>query len=184
MSNHCGTCTACCRVYAIPEFAKPAGPWCKHCDVGKGCKIYDSRPERCVGFECLWLASQKQNVTAALPPELRPDKCKVVFAPSTNEQIMTAITMPGRPDAWRAKPVTWLIERLNRAGLSVAVGPTDADAQTVIKPDGREYRVRLSPPDKDGMRWSIQERHAHTQDLEGETRLQARIAADLAARKR
>jgi len=152
-ANHCGTCTACCRVYAIPEFDKPAGPWCKHCDVGKGCRIYDTRPERCVGFECLWLASQKHG-PAALPLALRPDKCKVVFAPSTNEKVMTAVTVPGRPDAWRSPIVRNLIARFNKGGMSVAIGPPAADATVLVKPDGQEYRVKMTPPDKDGMQWS------------------------------
>jgi len=151
--NKCGTCTACCRVYAIPEFKKPAGDWCQHCDTGKGCKTYGSRPARCVDFQCLWLASQSQG-RAALPVELRPDKCKVVFSPSTNDKIMTAITMPGYPLAWQTKIVATLIACLNRAGMAVAIGPPAADANIVVKPDGTAYRVKLSPPDENGMQWS------------------------------
>ena len=156
MDNNCGTCTACCRVYAIPEFAKPAGTWCDKCTVGKGCNIYPTRPQRCVDYACLWLQSQRQE-GFALPPELRPDRCKVVFAPSTNEKIMTALTMPGRPDAWRSKVVMKLIARLNRAGLAVAVGPPAADAQFVIEADGSRRTVRMTPPDAEGMQWSIPE---------------------------
>ena len=61
MTNHCGTCTACCRVFAIPALNKPAGQWCQHCDIGVGCKIYNSRPQTCVEYECLWLQSQKRD---------------------------------------------------------------------------------------------------------------------------
>ena len=153
MDNKCGTCTACCRVYAIPEFKKPAGKWCEHCAIGKGCKIYATRPQRCVEYECLWLQTQTRNLP--LPAELRPDKCKVVFAPSTNPRVMTAITMPGRPDAWQDnKEVMKLIGLVNKAGISVAIGPPNADAQLVIKPDGRRYQVKMTPPDEDGMQWS------------------------------
>jgi hypothetical protein len=155
MENKCGTCTACCRVYAIPEFAKPAGKWCEHCTIGKACNIYETRPQRCVDFKCLWLQSQDQP--RPLDPELRPDRCKVVFAPSTNERVMTAITMVGSPDAWQKKVVLKLIDRLNQASLSVAIGPPNADAQLLIKPDGQRYKVKLTPPDKDGMQWSIGE---------------------------
>lgn len=154
-SNKCGSCTACCRVYSIPEFSKPAGPWCQHCTVGKGCKIYETRPARCADFQCLWLQSQEQDAAKPLAPELRPDRCKVVFAPSTNPKVMTAITMPGRPDAWKAPAVRELIDTINRVGMAVAVGPPAADAQLLIEPNGAVFKIRMTPPDKDGMQWSI-----------------------------
>ena len=59
-SNRCGSCTMCCRVFAISEFDKPADKWCKHCAMGKGCTIYETRPERCQTYECLWLQSQNR----------------------------------------------------------------------------------------------------------------------------
>lgn len=33
----------------------PAGAWCRHCDVGHGCKIYEDRPQGCRKFDCGWL---------------------------------------------------------------------------------------------------------------------------------
>ena len=154
--NHCGTCTACCRVYAIPDFAKPAGKWCDHCAVGKGCKIYATRPKRCVDFKCLWLLSQSQ-LSNKFGPELRPDKCKVVFAPSTNERIIGALTMPDRPDAWQGKAPLKLINQFLRAGFAVSIGPPAARKQLVLEPDGSRREVRMTEPDKDGMQWSIRE---------------------------
>ena len=38
-------CTACCKILKIRELNKPANTWCKHCNIGVGCGIYDSRPE-------------------------------------------------------------------------------------------------------------------------------------------
>jgi hypothetical protein len=35
----------CCKVLGITELQKPVGKWCPHCDIGKGCKIYESRPK-------------------------------------------------------------------------------------------------------------------------------------------
>ena len=58
MAGNCGSCTACCRVYSIKELGKPAGTWCQHCAVGKGCKVYAERPKPCVEFTCAWLHSQ------------------------------------------------------------------------------------------------------------------------------
>jgi hypothetical protein len=151
--NRCGTCTACCRVFAIPEFDKPAGKWCEHCAIGKGCKIYQERPERCVGFECLWLLADSRG--QPLGPELRPDRCKVVFSPTTNEHVMTVITTPGMPDAWQSKTVRKLIDRLLGSGMSVAIGPPAARTQLVLKPDGTQQQVEMTEPDENGMMWSI-----------------------------
>lgn len=152
--NQCGTCTACCRVYAIPELGKPAGAWCDHCDVGKGCKVYATRPARCAEFECLWLQSQRQQ-RVQLSAELRPDRCKVVFIPSTNDRVMTATTMPGAPDAWQRPAVRALIDRFLRGGIAVAIGTPQGRTQTVLRPDGRQQQVRMTAPDENGMQWSI-----------------------------
>ena len=55
----CGGCTMCCKVMEITELAKPVGKWCPHCDIGKGCKIYSSRPEECRTFMCAWLVDER-----------------------------------------------------------------------------------------------------------------------------
>ncbi len=150
--NKCGTCTACCRVYAIPELSKPAGDWCRHCDVGKGCKIYPDRPApRCTDFKCLWLESQD---TIKLPLELRPDKCKVVFIMSTNPRVSTATTLPGYPDALQRPAVRELIDLMLLRGLSVAIGEPDAQTQLLLSPNGSQRLVEMTEPDEDGMRWS------------------------------
>jgi len=156
MTNHCGSCTACCRVFAIPELEKPAGKWCQHCAIGNGCKVYDARPEVCVQFECLWLQSQKREPAEQMPAALRPDKCKVVFSMSTNTHIMTAITMPGAPTAWERPAVRAVIDKLVKHGVSVSVGAPGQTNQTFISRDGVK-QIRMTEPDADGMMWSIPE---------------------------
>jgi len=70
----CGECQLCCKLLGVREFNKPHGVWCPHVGPpGRGCAIYDDRPESCRGFTCLWLAS------GISPPELRPDKIKGVM---------------------------------------------------------------------------------------------------------
>ena len=51
----CGDCVACCRVLNIdePDMVKPADQMCMHC-TGKGCGIYDSRPNVCRVWDCAW----------------------------------------------------------------------------------------------------------------------------------
>ena len=51
----CGSCTLCCKVVGVAELKKPADVWCGHCNKAKGCKIYDTRPQECRTFYCLFL---------------------------------------------------------------------------------------------------------------------------------
>ena len=63
----CGTCTLCCKVFPVPDLAKPAGKWCQHCQPGKGCRIHETRPEVCRKFFCGWM------VSPGLGPEWKPE---------------------------------------------------------------------------------------------------------------
>jgi len=154
--NHCGTCTACCRIFDIPELSKPAGTWCQHCDLGKGCKVYDNRPEVCVDFQCLWLLSQgREDQREQLPQGLRPDRCKVVFSPSTNDMIMAATTLPGAPLAWQKPAVLAIIKLMTDQGMGVVCGAPRSTARTMIDKDGMR-EVRMTEPDEDGMQYNIQ----------------------------
>jgi len=155
MTNHCGSCTACCRVFDVPEVQSKAGDWCKHCAVGKGCTIYETRPQTCVDFECLWLMSQsRKDPREVLPPELRPDRCKVVFSPSTNEDIMAATILPGANGTINNKAVLSLIHTLVNGGGNVVIGYPRSTERTMFSPAGIR-RVYLTEPDEDGMQWNI-----------------------------
>lgn len=83
-NNKCGSCTVCCRVPSLESnlVSKPAGAMCNHCD-GSGCKIYFARPTECKKFSCLWLDSQSRN--DVMGPELRPDRCGVMFAKNSTD---------------------------------------------------------------------------------------------------
>jgi hypothetical protein len=152
--NHCGTCTACCRPFSIPELDKPAGKWCQHCNVGVGCKVYADRPRTCVDFKCLWLLSQEQEPKYQLPASLRPDRCRVVFSTSTNANILVATTMPGYPDAWRRRDVMSLINWIVKKGMRVSVGAAAAADIILIDSKG-QTPVKMSPPDQTGMQWRV-----------------------------
>jgi hypothetical protein len=64
----CGGCTLCCKLPRIAEVEKPRDVWCRHCDIGRGCKIYATRPKVCRDFECWWLTHEE------MPEDLRPDR--------------------------------------------------------------------------------------------------------------
>ena len=72
----CGSCTACCKTHPIAELNNPAGVWCQHCDVGKGCRIYERRPQECIDFQCDWLLGD-------FAEDDRPDIVKVVVGDLT-----------------------------------------------------------------------------------------------------
>lgn len=153
MTNHCGTCTACCKAYAIPELKKPAGPWCEHCEVGKGCRIYDLRPKRCVDYECLWLESQgRADPLERMSLELRPDKSRVIFSGTSNPNIVVCTTLRG--GAERQPLVRRLIEIIAGNGGGVAVGSPGAMTTKLITAAG-EKEVQMSEPDADGVQWAL-----------------------------
>jgi hypothetical protein len=63
----CDACSACCRLWEIPELDKPYDSPCQH-QSKTGCRIYsDGRPATCVDYKCLWLAG-------TMPWWARPDK--------------------------------------------------------------------------------------------------------------
>jgi hypothetical protein len=72
--RECGECIACCRLPQIdaPELQKPAGVLCPH-NNGGGCGIYESRPEICRDWFCIW------RRVGNLPDAARPDRCGVMF---------------------------------------------------------------------------------------------------------
>lgn len=49
----CGGCTACCTVMGVEELNKPNHVECQHVSAG-GCSIYETRPESCKAFQCMW----------------------------------------------------------------------------------------------------------------------------------
>ncbi len=153
MAGACGTCTACCKVYSIPEMKKPAGPWCGYCTVGEGCRIYAERPKRCKEFECIWLESQRrEDPLEHLDPALRPDRCKTVFVSTSNPRVISATIM--RAGAHREPMVADLIRFMTHDGFGVAVGTPGAMTTTLITSQG-EREVEMSEPDENGVQWAL-----------------------------
>ena len=133
MSNPCGTCQACCRVFDISQLNKKAGKWCQHCEIGSGCRIYENRPEACSTFQCLWLQSQPRPDLAKLPDELRPDRCKVVICATTDPNVVGVFTLSSsQKDAWKKKPVRELIDLLILQGRRIELREPGATNPLVI----------------------------------------------------
>lgn len=71
----CGECTACCqgwlRAQIFETEISPGNP-CPH-STGQGCGTYDTRPQVCRNYKCLWLGNH-----TAFPEWMRPDRSKAI----------------------------------------------------------------------------------------------------------
>lgn len=143
----CGGCTLCCKLLEVPALEKPQNRWCVHCKTGQGCTIYANRPAPCRDFLCVWLESQR--AAQPLPPELRPDRSKLVLTFAPNRHDVLGYCDPDFPDAWKAPAVMKLLEIMSRQGLRVMFG----DGRDHYALDrGRVRRVELAPADDSGTR--------------------------------
>lgn len=68
----CGGCTACCEAVAVHEIHKPMWTRCQH-QCESGCGIYESRPEPCQTYQCLWRGGVLKG------EESRPDKLGLIL---------------------------------------------------------------------------------------------------------
>lgn len=147
----CNGCTMCCKVMGVPELKKMPTEWCKYCMVGHGCSIYSSRPPSCVEFKCLYRMASKLSL------ELRPDKCKVVIAPTTNPNVISANVDPGYPDAWQKEPIYSVLKNIAEDGNIVVINTELGIKKIVLKrmADGivSKVTIEMSPPDENGMQW-------------------------------
>jgi hypothetical protein len=146
----------CCKLLGIPELKKQPNVWCSKCKVGKGCGIYPDRPESCRNFECIWLQSQSK-MEGGLPSELRPDRCKVVFAGSTRPDLVSVHVDPGKPLAWQEPAIQHMIKVLAMDGYKVIVGHGGTPKKKLFVRQGEHVfsrTIMMSPPDENGMQWA------------------------------
>ncbi len=106
----CGDCSLCCKLLAVAELDKPQNVWCRHLVMGKGCCIYETRPDSCRGFYCRWMED------ARLGPEWKPNKSKMVLAHIAEHQLSVYVD-PGAPGAWRNEPYLSHLVGMAKTGL-------------------------------------------------------------------
>ena len=139
----CGGCTMCCKVYALPEFGKPPGVWCKHCAPGKGCKIHDSPPEQCRLFFCLWMTD------GAMPNDWRPDRARFVLSVYPPNGFIYGQVDPGSPRAWMKPPYYDALRAMagrllnERRHVIMFMG----DEATLVMPEGEAALGKMGPAD-------------------------------------
>jgi hypothetical protein len=91
----CGDCSLCCKLLRIASLDKPNGKWCSHCKAGKGCDIYESRPQDCRDFDCSWLTGQLGDAWYPLNAKLVIDM--------KGPWVMVHVD-PSVPNRWREEP--------------------------------------------------------------------------------
>ena len=82
MANKCFDCNMCCKLPEIPSISKKSFSWCKDCNIGVGCKIYESRPQKCKDFYCMYYAGET---------DLKPNKCGFFIFPEREESVQHKI---------------------------------------------------------------------------------------------
>lgn len=115
----CDGCTACCKIMKIHELDKPANAWCPHCRIGSGCGSYETRPESCRVYECVWLQSQRGG--RPLAPELRPDRSRVVIGTANGGEEIILYVSADHPDAWQRGGMARFVAELQARRIAVTV---------------------------------------------------------------
>lgn len=153
--NKCGTCNLCCKIPSVAVLKKPAQKWCQHCEIGKGCKIYDERPETCSKFKCYWLLAQEQP--NPMPLKYRPDKTKVIISPTTSSNTVAVMCDKGYKDAWDKPPMIDILEQILAQGYNICVGWDEGEDKILLNYIGPgvigRTPIKMTPPDENGMQW-------------------------------
>ncbi|MGE5945296.1 MAG: YkgJ family cysteine cluster protein [Betaproteobacteria bacterium] len=119
----CGGCTVCCKFMKVSELDKPGDTWCIHCAIGSGCRIYDTRPESCRVYECVWLRTQ--SLDRPIAPELRPDRSRVVIGTANQGEDIILYVSEDRRDAWKRPDFLKLVNEFRARGIKVFVSCND-----------------------------------------------------------
>ena len=94
ITRKCGDCNMCCKLPEIPSINKKSYSWCKNCNIGEGCNIYEKRPEKCKEFVCLYVTGLT---------DLKPNKCGFFIFPeletSVKHKIFTMYSEPHKLDS-------------------------------------------------------------------------------------
>jgi hypothetical protein len=124
----CDGCTLCCELLDIPWMDSPVGEYCKHCEIGKGCGIYDNAPKDCLDYQCAY--NQMDNVSL----NLRPDKCGVIFEKISDKLFIGTI------DPKQEKPQDIVMKQIDaflNDGYSVILHHIKENKPIIINTDNR-----------------------------------------------
>lgn len=134
----CGSCTECCKPFGVPEVAKMDARLCTHCEPGKGCKIYESRPERCRLFYCSWWKGKHSFLRESDHPNI----LKIVM----DEEVgMIGEARFGVLNLWETKPGALQQPRIAEIA-NAAINEGLIVAYRRLEMGGATYRTELRFP--------------------------------------
>jgi hypothetical protein len=95
---------------AVHQIGKPPQRWCENCEIGVGCRIYETRPNDCRTFYCGWLLDPR------IGDDWHPARSKMVvkFEP---KRIIIFVDRDRR-DAWRKEPYHSQIRAWAQSGMA------------------------------------------------------------------
>lgn len=88
----------CCKLLSVPDIEKVPGTLCPHGISGKGCKIYDTRPDQCRMFYCQYL------LHANIGEHWKPSKSQMVISVPSGDKYVLVVVDDAWPDIWRTDP--------------------------------------------------------------------------------
>jgi Fe-S-cluster containining protein len=111
-TRQCGSCSSCCTLLEVTDVGKAMNEWCRYCDAGKGCTIYDRRPQMCRSFSCAWLQGH-------LDDDWYPEKAGMVV--HFSQDAVNVQVDADCPDRWRQEPYfsklsEWSLNGIRRNG--------------------------------------------------------------------
>jgi|SRR5215217_916899 len=130
VGKSCGDCGLCCKLLAIEALGKTNGQWCSHFRKGGGgCGVYDTRPDACRVFTCMWLTSDR------LDEAWKPTRAKFVMYADESGRRLNVVVEPSGPMAWRREPYYRRIKAMSvRAEEAYQLVVSVGDRRFVIFP--------------------------------------------------
>ena len=83
---------------SVEAMLKPVNKWCQNCAIGRGCRVYDTRPAECRDFYCGFMTLHQ------LGEEWRPSTSKLMLGIETGGNSVFVHVDPARPDVWKSEP--------------------------------------------------------------------------------
>lgn len=143
-ARSCDGCTLCCKVIRVDVLQKPQWQYCPHCVVGKGCGIYDTRPEDCRAWMCEYLTNP------GMADHWYPKTSHMVIEVVADGTSAHVYVDPDHADSWRAEPYYSDLKESareavkRRCRITVHVG----SEQTIVFPD-RDVAFGVVAPDEE-----------------------------------
>ena len=133
--RQCGSCNCCCDILEVTAVAKPVNTLCKHWETGKGCTIYERRPQMCRSFTCAWLQGH-------LNDDWFPETARMVV--HFSRDAVNVQVDPSCPDRWREEPYASKLCELSLNGMRPIGNPGYA---TLVVAGSDKFLGRTAVPD-------------------------------------